>query len=242
MDILDNMPIIVGAETINNAYLKLLSEFTSEDSIYESRSAIISIKDIYNSQLPNQVIEPFNRYYRIFIQNSLLEQKWNLQDNEWCLSYARRIMSERNCINLWTKAKQELLKNTNSRRCVILTYREDDDYLNYLPSLLSIQFTVENDRMNMLTIWRSKELYTALPINILCMHSLMRIMFNEMRTQYDTLKMGVYTEIIGSLHKLPDSKKPLQFGDSLNSIDLEKAKFYWSVLERGKENEYDRNY
>ena len=96
--------------------------------------------------------------------------------------------------------------------------------------------------MNMLTIWRSKELYTALPINILCMHSLMRIMFNEMRTQYDTLKMGVYTEIIGSLHKLPDSKKPLQFGDSLNSIDLEKAKFYWSVLERGKENEYDRNY
>ena len=43
MDILDNMPIIVGAETINNAYLKLLSEFTSEDSIYESRSAIISI-------------------------------------------------------------------------------------------------------------------------------------------------------------------------------------------------------
>lgn len=242
MDILDNMPIIVSAKSINNAYLELLSKFASENNIYESKSAIINIEDIYNSQLPNRVMEPYNKYYRVFIQNSLLEQKWNLQDNEWYLSYARRIMSERNGINLWTKARQELLKNTASRRCVILTYRDDDDFLNYLPSLLSIQFTIENDRMNMLTIWRSKELYTALPVNILCMHSLMRIMFNELKTQHESLRMGIYTEIIGSLHKLADSNKPLKFGDNLNDLNLEKVKFYWSVLEKGKENEYDRNY
>ncbi len=239
MDILDTMPIIIESENINNAYLKLLAEFISEDNMYESRSAIISIKNIYNSQLPNQVMEPFNKYYKVFVQNSLLEQKWNLLDSEWYLSYARRIMSERNGINPWVKAKQELLRNKNSRRCVILTYRDDDDVLSFLPSLLAIQFTIENDRMNMITIWRSKELYTALPVNMLCMHSLMRIMYNEMRTQYDTLKIGVYTEMIGSLHKLPGNRKPRQFGDSLTVMDLEKVKFYWSVLERGKENKYD---
>ena len=52
MDILDTMPIIIESENINNAYLKLLAEFISEDNMYESRSAIISIKNIYNSQLP----------------------------------------------------------------------------------------------------------------------------------------------------------------------------------------------
>lgn len=65
MHILDNIPIIVGTETINSVYLKLLSEFTQENCIYESRSAIMSIKNVVNSQLPNQVIEPFNGYYRI---------------------------------------------------------------------------------------------------------------------------------------------------------------------------------
>lgn len=239
MDIL--APIVVEAETINNAYLKLLSEFTS-GYIYESRSAVIIIKDIYNSELPNQIEEPFNKYYKVFIQNSLIKHKWNLLDDEWYLSYARRIMSERNGINPWLKAKQELLKNKNTRRCVILTYRDDDDVLSFLPSLLSIQFTIENERMNMLTIWRSKELYTAFPVNTLCMHSLMRLMFDEMRTQYDTLKMGVYTEIIGALHRLPECKKPKQFGDSLTNMNLEKVKFYWSVLEKGKENDYDGNY
>ena len=48
--------------------------------------------------------------------------------------------------------------------------------------------------------------------------------------------------MIGSLHKLPGNRKPRQFGDSLTVMDLEKVKFYWSVLERGKENKYDENY
>ncbi len=242
MHILDNIPIVVGTETINSAYLKLLSEFTQEDNIYESRSAIISIKNVVDSQLPNQVIEPFNGYYKIFVQNYLLEQKWNFLDKEWYLSYARRIMLKRNGVNLWDKSKQELLENPNSRRCVIHTYRDDDDFLNYLPSLLSIQFTIENNCMNMLTVWRSKELYTAFPVNMLCMHSLMRMMFNDVKAQYGKLRIGVYTEVIGALHKLPNKKKPLQFGDSLIDMDLEKVKFYWSIIENGKENEYDRNY
>lgn len=242
MDILAKMPVVVEAETINEAYLKLLSEFKSDEKRYESKSAVVNINDIYHSQLPAQIPEPFNEYYSVFVQNALLEQKWSLSNNDWFLSYGRRIMSERNGINPWTKAKQELLKNSSSRRCIILTYREEDDFLSYLPSLLSIQFTIVDDRMNMLTNWRSKELYTAFPVNVLCMHSLMRMMFREMKVQYDTLSMGVYTEVIGSLHKLSGRKKPKQFGDSLTSMDLETVKFYWSVLENGKEKVYDRNY
>ena len=242
MDILDKMPIIVEAETINQVYLKLISKFTSKEDRYESRSAFVNIKNVYISELPNNVIEPFNKYYGIFVQNTLLEQKWDMSDNEWYLSYARRIMSERNGINLWEKAKQELIKDKNSRRAIVLTYRDDDDVLSFLPSLLSIQFTIEHDRMNMVSIWRSKELYTAFPVNTLSMLSLMRIMFNELRKHYNMLRIGIYTEMIGSLHKLPNYKKPKQFGDCLVDMDLEKVKFYWSVLERGKENEYDSNY
>jgi len=236
------MHLNIEAESVNGAYLKLLDEFSLGDDKYESKAAIISIKNIYNSELPRLVIEPYNKYYQVFIQNDLLEQKWNLLDEEWYLSYSRRIMTKRNGIDIWKRAKMELLRNENSRRSIILTYRDEDDLLGYLPSLLSIQFTIENNMLNMLTMWRSKELYIAFPINILSMHSLMRIMYNEIRKQCYTLKMGIYTEFVGSLHKLPENKKPKEFGDSLINMNLEKVKFYWSVLENGKEKEYDENY
>lgn len=242
MDISERMHLNIEAETINSAYLKLLDEFTSKDENYESRTAVISIKDVFNSELPCRVEEPFNKYYKVFINNDSLEKKWNLLADEWCLSYARRIMKKRNDIDLWTKAKKELLQNKDTRRCIIITYRDDDDLLDYLPSLLSIQFTIESNKMNMLTVWRSKELYTAFPINTLCMHSLMIKMFNEIKSQYTKLEIGMYSEIIGALHKLAGDKKPKQFGDNLKCMDLEKVKFFWSILETGKEKEYDKNY
>lgn len=242
MDILEKMHLNIEAKTINNAYLRLLDEFTSKDGKYESRTAIISIRDICNPELPRNVEEPYNKYYKVFINNDSLEKKWNLSADEWCLSYARRIMAKRNDIDLWTKAKEELLHNKDSRRCIIVTYRDEDDLLDYLPSLLSIQFIIEGNKLNMLTVWRSKELYTAFPINTLCMTSLMTKMFNEIKTQYIKLEMGVYSEIIGALHKLPGGKKPQKFGDNLIYMDLEKVKFFWSVLETGKEKEYDQNY
>ena len=242
MDILNKIPIVVEADSINDAYQSLLRKFRIINRKYFSKTAILVIKNIYCSQLPCKVIEPYNEYYRVFFQNSLLEKKWNLLDKEWYLSYARRIMKERNGIVPWNKAKQEILSNKYSRRCVINTYSGEDDYLNYMPALLAIQFIVENDKLNMLTYWRSKELYTALPVNILCMHSLMRLMLNELKLQYKTLEMGIYTEIIGSLHILPESTIPSQFGDSLKNMDLQKVKFLWSVLDYGKENEYDENY
>lgn len=235
--------IYIESETVYDSYKHLIDLFGIENT-YESKRAMIVIKNInvFASGMPTEVSEPYNDYYKVFTDIDLLLKKWETPYQNWYLSYSRRIMEDRKGVDLWEKAKNSLLFNKYTRRSIINTYREEDDINDFMPSLISVQFTIDDNKLSMISNWRSKELFIAYPINALCMITLMRKMFIEIRPFYTGLEMGNYTEFIGGLHKNVGFSMKHDYDQNLNKLDIEQVKFYWSVVDLGREGEYDEKY
>lgn len=74
------------------------------------------------------------------------------------------------------------------------------------------------------------------------MIALMRKMFIEIKPFYTDLEMGNYTEFIGGLHKNVGFSMKHDYDQNLSKLDIEQVKFYWSVVDLGREGEYDEKY
>jgi len=92
------------------------------------------------------------------------------------------------CIN-------ELKRNRYSNRAVITIRRPEDSNIDDQPCLQLIQFKIYEDRLNMTTFWRSRDLFKALYMNCFAL-----ILFGRETANALGVKMGVYTDHSESLH------------------------------------------
>ncbi len=234
-----NSPIYLNCSSIGEAYNSIIENF-SKYREYVSYPTIITITNTENTQLPQNVDFPFNDYYQVFMSNDTWSY-WSTYDNSWYISYSRRIFQTRNGCNLWEKAKEQLVLDCQSRRSIIQTFKNDDDVNDYSPSLLSLQFVIDKGYLNLITCWRSKEGTVAFPINAINMCYLLKKMYIELLPVYPHLVLGSYTEVNGSMHKLLGECK-MCLNDNLKLYPLDRVKFFWSIIDIGKETEYDEQY
>lgn len=97
----------------------------------------------------------------------------------------------------WTKVKQILQKDPDSRQAVIPIYSADDTGLNTkdMPCTLSLQFLIRNSQLNMLVNMRSNDLWLGGLIDVFCFTALQELMALELN-----LPLGIYQHHVGSYH------------------------------------------
>lgn len=139
------------------------------------KQALIEIRNVTNNTIN---VEKYNffKYVLEFIDPKKIDKRWE-NNNEWYLSYSRRLLRTINGKSVIEYLSEILLDDKYSRRCVFSTFIDSDFIEKNYPALSSIQFTIENDKLNMFTFWRSQEMNFAWALNTLCMLSYQRKLF-----------------------------------------------------------------
>ncbi len=231
--------LYIKAKSIHDAYSQIMLTYIKHND-YFSMPATICITDVTESGLPESIGDPYDKYYKAF-NSEAIKNHWIENSDSWYVSYSRRVIQPRGDIDLWEKAKRQLMSEKETRRSVISTYRQEDDYNSFLPSLISLQFIVNNNQLDLFAYWRSKEATVAFPVNAINMCYLLKKMYSEIITFYPNLQLGFYVESDASLHKL-QGRSHSNISENVRALDIERIKFYWSVVEKGKENNYDGQY
>lgn len=199
----------------------------------EFKHALIEIKDVANTTIN---IEKYNffKYVFEFIDPQKLDKRWETGGN-WYLSYSRRLLRKINDKSVIEYLSEILFDDKFSRRCVFSTFIDSDFIEKNYPALSSIQFIIENDKLNMFTYWRSQEMNFAWELNTLCMLSYQKKLFNILNKKYKELCLGNYTSFVNNA----------QFDDFIEDDELrkiEKMKFYCSIIDEKGDEYYDKNY
>ena len=194
---------------------------------------LITIKDVKSRNL-NIKKYSFSHLVNDFINDNKLDKRWN-SNNDWYLSYSRRLMRKIENITMLDYASKILIKDKHTRRCVINTNIDDDMINGFCPALSLIQFKVVNNKLEMYTYWRSQEAIIAFPLNTLCMFSYQRKMLNAINRKYKNIELGQYMAFVNEMQYDDWNKYTL--------LDKEKKfKFYCSIIDNGGEVDYDKNY
>lgn len=209
----------------------------AQDILLKSKSVnndqfVIEIHDVIDTKISVESYD-FTDYIDCFIDKNKLDNLWKC-DNDWYLSYSRRLFRKINNIDVMTYLKKIIDDDIDSRRCLISTF-VDDDFINQnYPALSLVQFMVRNNKLEMYTYWRSQEATIAFALNTLCMLSYQRIFYKMLSLNHQNLKLGKYISYVSNM----------QFEDFSNFSEkdkLKKFKFYCSIVDKG-EKEYDENY
>ena len=194
---------------------------------------LITIKDVKSRNL-NIKKYSFSHLVNDFIDDNKLDERWD-SNNDWYLSYSRRLMRKIKNITMLDYASKILIKDKHTRRCIINTNIDDDMINGFCPALSLIQFKIVDNKLEMYTYWRSQEAIIAFPLNTLCMFSYQRKMLNAINRKYKNIELGQYMAFVNEMQYDDWNKYTL--------LDKEKKfKFYCSIIDNGGEVDYDKNY
>jgi thymidylate synthase len=197
------------------------------------KQALIEIRNVTNNTI-NVEKYKFFKYVFEFIEPKKIDKRWE-NNSDWYLSYSRRLLRKINGKSVIEYLSEILLDDKYSRRCVFSTFIDSDFIEKNYPELSSIQFTIENDKLNMFAFWRSQEMNFAWALNTLCMLSYQRKLFIILKKKYNELCLGSYTSFVNNI----------QFDDFNGNDELqkiEKMKFYCSIIDEKGDDYYDKNY
>jgi len=235
--------IQVNGYDVYNVYTELIKKVKNIDRKY-AITAIVTISSLNTNTMPKKIGDnEISTYYNEIISNNLFD-RWNRNNNDWYFSYTRNIFYDKtlknNEIN-FEKAYKILSEDKNSRRAIISTSIFNSKHSEGFPALLDVIFYISQNKLFMTTIWRSKELSFAFPINCIEMFSLFKLMFMKLKKVYYNLKIGSYSEFITNLH-LNDACENKFLANNKFNISNKQIKFYWSIIDYKQEGDFDEYY
>ena len=220
-------------EIIASDLCEAINQLEKIDQFNTQLPFLITIKDVKSRNL-NIKKYSFSHLVNDFIDDNKLDKRWN-SNNDWYLSYSRRLMRKIENITMLDYASKILIKDKHTRRCVINTNIDDDMINGFCPALSLIQFKVVDNKLEMYTYWRSQEAIIAFPLNTLCMFSYQRKMLNAINRKYKNIELGQYMAFVNEMQYDDWNKYKL--------LDKEKKfKFYCSIIDNRGEVYYDKNY
>lgn len=133
---------------------------------------------------------------------------WNkISDNNKTVNscYGKKLFHE---INRWdisqfNYAKEQLLKDSDSRKAIATIYNRGDANLNTKdnPCTISLQFFIRDNQLMLTVYMRSNDIWLGTPYDIGFFTMVQELMLIRLqRIKYKDLTLGTYTHFVGSLH------------------------------------------
>ena len=142
--------------------------------------------------------------------------------------YGRLLMYEKNgkpLMDNFSYAKEQLLKDKDSRKAVMMIYRPDRHNVldsNDNPCTVYLQFFIRDNELSLHTYMRSNDIWFGLPYDIPFFCMVQHRMHSHLLFNYPELKLGPYYHNVGSLHcyekDFESIKKLLPYGGKLDVV------------------------
>jgi len=105
-------------------------------------------------------------------------------------------------INQWEYAKNELIKDRDSRRAIINIYLPNDAKKNTkdLPCTIFLQFMIRKNKLHLVANMRSNDIILGFTYDAACFTMFQEKMLIELNKKYPSLKIGSYLHFTSSMH------------------------------------------
>ena len=105
----------------------------------------------------------------------------------------------------WDKVREELLKDPDSRRAILMIAQADDfihaEHSKDVPCTLNLQFFIRGGKLHLHTTMRSNDAFWGLTYDLFSFTLLQEVMLLELRSRgMRELEIGRYSHTAGSLH------------------------------------------
>lgn len=121
-------------------------------------------------------------------------------------------LSEGTGYSQWTHVKNELIKDKNSRRALMIILSGEDcrSDTKDMPCTVGIQFLIRNNQLHM-TVWmRSNDIYLGFCYDAAIFTLWQEKLIVELTQYYPDLSMGTYTHIATSMHVYESNYEQIQ--------------------------------
>lgn len=149
--------------------------------------------------------------------------------------YGPRLFNKDGKIDQVKNVIKLLKKKPNSRRAVIQLFDAKDlvEFHKDIPCTTTLQFTIRNKKLIMMTSMRSNDVFLGLPHDIFCF-----TMLQELIAVTLGVELGSYYHSVGSLHLYKDNKREVELyikeGIQSNTYEMPKIplKYPWESIEK----------
>lgn len=221
------MTISINSDSVNDAFIKIAEalnnapDFISSPRHYETREilgAFIVINNPYDRLVTNIHRKISLKYFigewlwyergsNSLDEISYYSKFWRgISDDKKSANsaYGHRLMgiNPNVGINQWGWAKQQLIKDKESRRAIMFIALPSDmkRQTKDFPCTISLQFLIREEQLYLIASMRSNDLVLGFTYDASGFTLFQEKMLLELQVYYPNLKMGKYIHVAGSMH------------------------------------------
>jgi thymidylate synthase len=193
---------LIKTSTLSRAYLKAYAYVMWKHRIVETEDNELTYESgplTVVASYPNEDKERLKLVspYEDNFMRSYEDQLINGTTSEFDYTYNERLFNYQEVVNQVESMIDKISKEPYTRRAVATTWYPYHDNFenNSVPCLQYVQCKFMNGYLNMVTLWRSRDILMGMPANMCAMNTLHNYMVGELRSRGVSAQVGSYTDI-----------------------------------------------
>lgn len=193
---------VIKVKSLADAYVRAYNyvmwqheivETEDGEMTFESGPLTVVVSDPSRNKDSLKTVCPYNDNFLKSYESQLLYGT----NNNFDYTYNERLFKYQEQINQIEAMVGKLKKKLVTRRAIAITwYPYDDNYCNTsVPCLQYMQFKIKNKKVDLLTLWRSRDVLMGMPANMYAMNTLHEYVVEQLCSSGIAVKIGSYTDI-----------------------------------------------
>lgn len=193
---------VIYSKTLADAYLKAYQYVMwnhdvvdTEDGelTYESKPLTLVVDEPNKDKSNVKMVSPYNDNFLKSYEDQLI----NGSLNDFDYTYNERLFKYEGGVNQIQMIINRVMKQVNSRRAVAITWYPKQDNCGGMsvPCLQYIQCKLRNKKLDMYTMWRSRDILMGMPANMFAMNTLHNYIVEQLNNNGLEAKVGKYIDV-----------------------------------------------